>query len=645
MALLVENFFAGTNYLEELKSIPITDLYTRNYPGGVAFKNAPDSIFNKFSTFTYSKFIKGTEYDPGNHFIGYVNKSKNKGIGNDDELKKLEQNIDRLKKLSEAEPNQIVKNAFAQSVNDTLQMQKDIKRSAQNYFINNESVLANPTASNIIKWSADKSSASVVGFQPYSMTDFAFCKYYGKIPNNRLITLRRYPFPVDDQLAPVGRLQPIPVAQAVTWWGGDTANSLSSIGVQSWNLSWESITVTPEKVTGNELLVSDVTKLLNGIPGGTDLAKQLEIAYTAINGSDANLQQITKMEQRMQRYLSGLYETNGPYWNRVFGPVNVINSSTKRTRGMQTGWDKPFTLNFHYSFRSFNGLSPKVVALDLMSSFLNLTYNDAQFLGQLKRYFANPGLKFDPTTGELLADLLTSYAYSFQAGKSGDLAKFAETIANSVKALAGKAVATAKETLGGDLSKVKQGAATLAQTQIMTALADAIPEFISTRSALADRPVGEWHLVVGNPLNPIMVMGDLVCRNCTMTFDTEMGPDDFPTGVTFTVQLSQGKPRDKAAIERMFNLGLTKMMRSKIKNPSSAEDTFGETNNQNWEKLKTAVGGEQGFTEIGNDLGFSGTSGTFINYQNRLRKAYRYTTNSFDDGILKMYFNKGQEKQ
>lgn len=643
MALLVENFFAGTNYLEELKSIPITDLYTRNYPGGVAFKNAPDSIFNKFSTFTYSKFIKGTEYDPGNHFIGYVNRSKNKGIGNDDEFKAIEAKINKLRALESSTASTTVKNSISQEVSNNLKLQEDIRKSANNYFINNESTLANPTASNIIKWASGKSSASIVGFQPYAMTDFVFCKYYGKIPNNRLITLRRYPFPVDDQLAPVGRLQPIPVAQAVTWWGGDTQNSLSSIGVQNWSLNWETVPVSLEKVSGNELRVTDVVNLLKAIPDGDKLARELEQVYVAINGSDANLQQITKMEDKMQRYLENLYETNGPYWNRVFGPVNVIDKSTKRVRGMQIGWDKAFTINFHYSFRSFNGLSPKIVALDLISSFLNLTYNDAQFLGQLKRYFANKGLKFDPTTGEQLADLLTSYAYSYEAGKSGDLAKFAETIVSSVKALAGKSIEAGKAALGGDFSKVKAAGERYAQTKVMTALADAIPDFISTRSALSDRPVGEWHLVVGNPLNPIMVMGDLVCKSCTMTFDTEMGPDDFPTGVTFAVSLAQGKPRDKTSIERMFNLGLTKMMRSKIKNPSSTEDTFGEVNNKDWENLKNAVGGDKAFNDVGKDLGYAGTSGPFVNYQNRLRRAYQYTT--FDDGILKLYFKKGQEKQ
>ena len=86
------------------------------------------------------------------------------------------------------------------------------------------------------------------------MTDFVFCKNYGKIPNNRLVTLRRYPFPIDDSFRAFEKKQPIPIAQAVTWFSGDTGNVLSSIGVQNWDMPWQEVPVDQKNVTGNELL-------------------------------------------------------------------------------------------------------------------------------------------------------------------------------------------------------------------------------------------------------------------------------------------------------------------------------------------------------------------------------------------------------
>jgi hypothetical protein len=222
---------------------------------------------------------------------------------------------------------------------------------------------------------------------------------------------------------------------------------------------------------------------------------------------------------------------------------------------------------------------------------------------------------------------------------------------------------TGKAALSGDFSGLKEGGKRALQATLMQSLSAAIPKFISARSALSDRPVGEWHLVVGNPMNPIMVMGDLICTKCEMTWDEEMGPDDFPTGITFKVTLQQGKPRDKVAIERMFNLGQSKMMRSKLRNPSSATDTQGATNNKAYSELKQAITSEDGINKIREELGYPKagrpqnnqaglaiSDNSFINYRNRVRRAYKYFSGNendlasksqpFDDGLLWLYFDR-----
>jgi hypothetical protein len=164
-----------------------------------------------------------------------------------------------------------------------------------------------------------------------------------------------------------------------------------------------------------------------------------------------------------------------------------------------------------------------------------------------------------------------------------------------------------------------------------------------------------------------MTMGDLVCSKCDMKFDEEMGPDDFPTGVTFTVTLMQGKPRDKTAIERIFNLGQSKMMRSPLRNPSSTEDTQGTTNNKAYQELKSAIGPE-GLDKIREELSYSKpdpnaatrdkdnpsntiTPNSFVNYRNRIRRAYNYgqqvttvesKSQPYDDQLLLLYFERRQ---
>jgi hypothetical protein len=56
--------------------------------------------------------------------------------------------------------------------------------------------VASPTVTQIIEWS----NKDIWGRTPYSYQDFVYCKWFGIIPNNRLITLRRYHAPTRDNL-------------------------------------------------------------------------------------------------------------------------------------------------------------------------------------------------------------------------------------------------------------------------------------------------------------------------------------------------------------------------------------------------------------------------------------------------------------
>jgi GH24 family phage-related lysozyme (muramidase) len=656
--LKVEQIFSGTNYLETLatsNSIYDISKVLGGEGNGSLVSSAPESIFNKFSIFQYSKFRNGLSYEPAGHFIGFLPNRTNTGeddAGNLAATKQIEnqQGLLRQQAIVLSRENKTADlEKLQKQISDNVTLLELKRADIARFQAKNTPSLANPTAKTIIEWGATKSGNSVTGFQPYSMTDFMFCKNYGKIPNNRMITLRRYPFPVEDQLTVPGQKHPIPVAQAVTWWGENTGNSLSKLGVMKWNLKWSPVEVKQQDIEGNEVLVDDLVKMFESVPGLKGKGAQLKKAYVGLKGNDKQLQQLSGMEKKMQDFLRTQYETNGPYWNRVYGPVNVIHQSTRRDRGMQDGWNTPFTIEFHYSFRSFSGLSPKIVALDLISSFLNLTYNDAQFLGQLGRYFPRTGVKFDPSTTELIGDILTKWATSFESGSGADMMKLASTVIDQLKAAADQGISMMKDAGNGDLTKIKEAGSNVAQTIAISALAESVPKLISIRSALSDRPVGEWHLVVGNPLNPIMTMGDMICTSCDMAFDEEMGPDDFPTGVTFTVGLQQGKPRDKVAIERIFNLGETKMMSSKLRPFSSANDTFGEINNTEWsEKAKKS------FTDLDEGDQDKLKGNTYINYRNRIRRAYGHAQvgdskevgeNEVDDSILWMYYDRRQDKQ
>ena len=624
--LTTAQFFSSVNYLQ--KTAPLSDLKTATKfdqltPG-------VDSLFNHFAVFRYVDNLLD-KYEPDAHFVGY--QLRHNFNNNKDDLKKDIADLQSGGGFTAPQLNAL---------------QSGLQRSISNAGIRQiaaKDAMSNPSAANIIKWSSTTSNATTLGYQPYAWTDFAYCKYYGKIPNNRLVTLRRYPFPVSDLLKGSNQSPLIPMAQAVTWFGGESGNKLSGIGNWNWDMPWATLEVKEQQIDGNEVLVSDLTTILDGIGGkfGTGLRKLLDqvIATAQLNNNEAKAAEISGMDEQIQSYIKTLYDADkGPYWNRVYGPVNVVHKSSRRDRGIQNSWGTQFTLKFHYQFRSFSGLSPKMAALDLISNFMALTFNDAQFLGQLARYFPRPGLKFDPTTTQVLTDLVLKWGKG-ELGTNEALTGL-KTIVQAQSAVFGKL----KDDLVNDPLKV---VGTSINAFALDKFKGVMPKILSVKSALSDRPVGEWHIVVGNPMQPIFVMGDLICVKTSAVFDEEIGPDDFPTGITFDVLLQQAKPRDKTAFERMLNQGEGSLTATRLNPPSSASDTFGEENNKRYKEITEAT-----FTDENADP-------ALYRYKDRVGLAYRYKTpgdagggrNGIDkdskfstniDGVLNTYFRRNITK-
>ncbi len=98
------------------------------------------------------------------------------------------------------------------------------------------------------------------------------------------------------------------------------------------------------------------------------------------------------------------------------------------------------------------------------------------------------------------------------------------------------------------------------------------------RSFLDGRAVGEWHLTVGNPMDPIAVIGNLCMSTTTITFSESLGLDDFPTEVKFKVILKHGRDRAKQDILSMFNLGGGPTTFTDLSPTSSAYNSYGDRN-------------------------------------------------------------------
>jgi len=396
--------------------------------------------------------------------------------------------------------------------------------------------LINPTASKIISMT---DALGGLGYK-YGFADFALTKYFGKIPNNMMITLRRFAYPVsDDIISPKGLSgENIPqpdIARAVTWMGESTGNGLSSILNFSHGYNWEDIEAKTETVTSmrgkksgrlgsfiqNDRLLSAAANASNGVGGYDAAVKQANAGFDAFSQT---------------------------YPNHVFGPLNVIKNVLQRKEGLK--FDQEFTLKFEYELRDLGGANPKLLMLDQLANILALTYNNAPFWGGAVRYIGDGSITRPLGKIEKLrSGDFGGYLKSVVSGLTGKSEKKTgsgalEDIVDSVTGffdggMEGNAGKTLKNLLGGGMAALfnsPQGG------QYVNAL-------------LTGDPTGQWHVTIGNPLNPIAVMGNLACTDTKVNFEGAMGVQDFPEKMVVEVTLKPGRPRDKAEIESMFNAG------------------------------------------------------------------------------------------
>ena len=447
---------------------------------------------------------------------------------------------------------------------------------------------------------------------PYYLKDFIYCKYYGTIPNNRLLTLRRFAGPVLDNFSlPKGISDPasqkkgigVPVAQAVTWFGGKSGNALSEIINFGTGLNWTEQEINPEKVQqlfGDGLLNSSLLKQLvnfanefssEGLASGT--IGNLLLDESKVNSLDgiAIAQSPLGDELISARYYKAFRDavkgdTDGQFGilsERIWVPVDVIEQTKKRDIGLSFTWD-PISLKFTYDLTSAGEVNSKAALFDILGNLLSISSNYGNFITPYIKYDAEYSALTFPRGEEgarqYLTDLPgflvdTKNLYLDQEndvvptiGGGGDINKtqleqFEKDLRDLQNALTGDGVtAELSATIGKALKAVQANLASTAAT-----------EWQAPISLYSGAPIGEWHLVVGNPYNPIAMIGNLICSGCQISFGEALGPDDFPTTIEATITLEHGRHRERGEIESIFNRGDGRFYQT-VKSTTANAQTF-----------------------------------------------------------------------
>lgn len=458
----------------------------------------------------------------------------------------------------------------------------------------NLNISQNPTTSSLISWG----NGDPYGRTPYNFTDFVFCKHWNKVANNRMITLRRFPAPIVDNLKfpgmegitsegnPMGdddsggnisstnsdqvtdqakagsepggsgkKITFPPMATAVTYFGEETDNTLSDILRFTTGFEWDDVEADVWKVTPTE--TPNAEQGPGALwPGFTKFASQLNVAT-------GNWNQDAVLNQGMLP--PDPYE-DGPYENRIIGPVNRITKVKKRKAGIKFEMSG-IELKFDYIARPVGGINVKAVLLDILSNFLIMGSTSAVFWGGQHRFMGMPqtypflggdkGIQ-QWYSGKPLEWGASSIKHFLGKGKEagGSIIESAKNFFNSILGKPG----SGNQDLYGSLENVYGGGNGIAGNLVKQFAAEKsngqIPYLQGLKALLIGEPVGEWHITIGNPLNPIAMIGNLVCDSIEVEFGNELGPDDFPTEMRVIVKLDHGMARDKDAIQSIFNRGM-----------------------------------------------------------------------------------------
>lgn len=422
-----------------------------------------------------------------------------------------------------------------------------------------------------------KQRNSILGAARYRTIDFMYCKDLGKVPNNRLLTLRRFAHPVGDNIfeltnpkynnngnydfssfGDVGRL--------VAWFDTED-NKLENIVNFNYQMSWRELKAKIEEQESKE---DNNMGVLSGIIQSVNphVNKAIEGAY---GGANSILMQLGS-KVFGPKVLNGANQNTDVMRNydnnKVYEPKNTIQD-THIYEGKLT-FQNDITLVFSYKLRAYDNINPKSAFLDLLGNILVVSYKKGKFWGGDRKLIGTPQSTSQwKTVNAFIDNAWERLGGMMQSLASGGLINFKELMA-SIAGAAGQAaqgmVQGAKEVAGqGGSGIVGKVFSWLNQINKVTGFSHAIkgmlknvlgrPAMYAWQSLLSGDNVGLWHLTVGNPKNPIVAMGNLILTDANIQQLGPLGLDDFPSEIKVTLKLKHGRSRDATEMSRMWTKG------------------------------------------------------------------------------------------
>ena len=429
-----------------------------------------------------------------------------------------------------------------------------------------------------------------LGLATYRYADFMFCKDLGKISNNHLITLRKFPGPIGDNIfqeaypdkdKPNNPFAGYPdIGRMITWFGNED-NKLEDICKFNYRATWKPFTAEIQQVPSEQKDNGILDQFANTLS-----PKNNELIYKGFSGNTGLLRWGSSM---IELPIIGSKDmANNQYYSwdllrnydqhRIYTPANTIWDTHVYEGKLE--FNQEITLTFRYVLRSYANINPKSAFLDLLGNIMVVTYRRGTFWGGETKIIGPQGNNsvyktadawlnkgFDElggiwkqiSTGTFNMQQLQGWISNAMQAVKQEASDVVDNGKSMIKTVTGKGNEDDKKKTEKVVKKVEEANKKYGWTDAIKGMIKnqlGRPAMYASNSILSGEAVGPWHLTIGNPRNPIMSMGNMIIDSpVEIQQSGPLGIDDFPSEIKVTVTLKHGRPRDAVEIEKMYTKG------------------------------------------------------------------------------------------
>lgn len=398
----------------------------------------------------------------------------------------------------------------------------------------------------IIEWSS-RQSISMNLFA----RDFAYLRFLGVYPNNRLIVCRKFGSPVNNDLS---RFQVKPVSTLVTWQPPGTDFFKISFG-EEW---------TDADASFTEILndIGDEFKMGSG-GGSFNVGEKLAGGLGAIP-----LPGFSEIFQRKIMYELGLVDETG---RDIIpsGNANLIKEAKMRktikdgSSGSGLNCKISIPVKIEYEQKFIGGLDPTKAFYDILSNISQFGTQDAVF------YLNGAG----PA-----ADKFKKFITALKNNPREAITNLLNGVINSLKGMVDdiiSALGLGDKPAEDDSKKEEtsidfKGAINKVLDTILLLVVGIVKKYeiriLGVVNALTGQPSGPWHVTVGNPKRPVFTSGDMICKEVNVSLGETLAFNDLPSRITVEFTLENARPLGLGEIMSRFMQG---QGRSYVSGPSS----------------------------------------------------------------------------